>query len=302
MKIYELKNKELIVKIKSVGAELTSISDALTQMEYLWCGDAKYWGRQSPVLFPIVGNVKNKEYRWKGKTYPMGQHGFARDMEFCMTKETADEIWFVANDDEETRKRYPFSFALHIGYKLKGRKVTVMWRVENKEEEKLPFSIGAHPAFSCPPDENGRQTDCYLITDAKQELIYGGINMETGMLIRGIQKHLPLDEDGAFRITEHLFDEDALVIEGEQVHTLSLAGADKKPYVTVHFDMPLCGIWSPAKKNAPFICLEPWCGRCDAEDFDGEFDEREYGIVLGKGEEFCTSYDMCFAVSENKTD
>jgi len=295
MQIYTLKNDELIVKIKGTGAELTSIRDVKTDKEYLWSGDRQYWGRQSPILFPVVGNVKNKEYKWRGETYSMGQHGFARDLEFAVTDAKADEIRFVLEADEQTRVNYPFSFTLHIGYKLENRKVTVFWKVENKEEELLPFSIGGHPAFMCPMEEGGRQTDCYILTDAKDRLISGKINMDTGLLIRDIRKEILLDADGAFPITEHLFDEDALVIENRQVRTLSLAGADKKPYVTMRFDMPLCGIWSPAKKNAPFICLEPWCGRCDAEDFDGELDEREYGTVLHKNEVFESSYEMIFA-------
>lgn len=296
MAVYTLKNEELMVEVKTEGAELISIKDKKKQTEYLWCGDSKYWGRRSPILFPIVGSIKNKEYTWRGKVYTMGQHGFARDCEFIMTQQQEQEIWFSLSANDETKKIYPFEFTLNIGYRLDGRKVTVMWKVENKDETLLPFSIGGHPAFMCPVDGNGKQTDYYIITDAREKLIYGGIDMESGLLVRDIKNTLELDYEGAFNITDTLFDNDALVVENNQIHKLCLATADKKPYVTMKFDMPLCGIWSPAKKNAPFVCLEPWCGRCDASDFDGELDEREYGITLKQGEVFEQSYELEFGI------
>lgn len=294
MAVYSLKNEALQMEVKTAGAELISIRDVATQTEYLWSGDSKYWGRQSPILFPVVGCIKNKEYEWKGNHYTMGQHGFARDQEFVMSSKSEDEIWFTLQENEETKKIYPFSFTLHIGYKLEGRNVIVMWKVENQSEELLPFSIGGHPAFMCPIDEKGKQTDYYILTDAKDKLIYGEINTDNGLLVRGIENILPLESDGAFLITENMFDNDALVVENHQAHTLSLATADKKPYVTMKFDMPLFGIWSPAKRHAPFICLEPWCGRCDDTEFDGGFEERTYGTVLKQGEVFETSYELIF--------
>lgn len=295
MSVYSLKNEELSIEVKSAGAELTSIKDVATQTEYLWCGDSKYWGRQSPVLFPFVGSLKNKEYKCDGQTFTMGQHGFARDKEFELLEQTENEIWFVLTSNEETKILYPFDFELKIGYKLEARKVIVMWKVINKDDKLLPFSIGGHPAFMCPINENDKQSDYYIITDAKDKLICGEINMDTGLLIRGKENILELDKDGAFRITDTMFDNDALIVESDQVHTLSLATSDKKPYVTMKFDMPLCGIWSPAKKNAPFVCLEPWCGRCDANDFEGQLEEREYGTILEPGEEFDKCYELEFA-------
>lgn len=294
MAIYTLKNDELSVAIKTEGAELTSIKDVQTQIEYLWHGDEKYWKRQSPVLFPIVGSVRDKEIKWQGNTYTMGQHGFARDMEFVVEERTDEEIWFGLSANEQSRKVYPFEFKLSIGYRLEDRKITVLWKVKNEGSGKLPFSIGGHPAFMCPIDEQGDQTDYYILTDAKDKLVYGEIDMSTGLLVKSIKNYMELDETGAFPITEHLFDNDALVVEDNQIHRLSLATPDKKPYVTMRFDMPLCGIWSPTKKNAPFICLEPWCGRCDDSEFDGELDEREYSIILEEGEEFNKSYELEF--------
>ena len=152
---YVLENDTLRVEIDSFGAELKSVKRKSDDKEYMWYADKKYWGRTSPVLFPFVGNCRNKEYRYGGKTYAIGQHGFARDMEHTMESRTEDTIWFSLHSNEETMEKYPFAFVLKIGYNLTGNELKVMWKVENPDTKTLYFSIGAHPAFLCPI--NGEQ-------------------------------------------------------------------------------------------------------------------------------------------------
>ena len=274
---YEVKNKTVAIQVHSKGAELKSLKRLDTGREYLWNADPAYWNRTSPVLFPFVGGVKNREYRTKGRTYSMAQHGFVRDMEFSLLSQTEDEIWFVLKDSEETREMYPYEFVLKLGYCLLPDGVDVRWQVENPGKEELPFSIGGHPAFYCPLDEGEKQTD-YFIRFGKQEKV-----VSTGISEKGLatdEKNTYNLDQGYLAITENLFDRDALVIEHSQVMEVSLCRADKKPYVTVKMEEPLFGIWSPAKKNAPFICIEPWCGRCDHENFSGELKEREWGNLV----------------------
>ena len=284
MAIHTLQSGALRLAISDHGAELMSMEDILTGKQYLWHGDAQYWGRRSPVLFPIVGSLKNKEY-----TYPMSQHGFARDMDFTMTEHTVDTIWFSLEADENTKKVYPFSFRLEIGYRLCGREVTVMWKVTNTDRKTMFFSIGGHPAFMCPIAGEGKQTDYYLLFDKKEKITYGKLS-QNGLLES--QGHVLNVKDGGFKITEHLFDEDALIIEGGQAQEVSLAGPDRVPYLTVRFDAPLFGLWSPAKKHAPFVCIEPWYGRCDQETFDGMLADREYGNELRAGKTFQAEYTI----------
>ncbi len=277
MAVYEVKNKTVAIQVHSKGAELKSLKRLDTGREYLWNADPAYWNRTSPVLFPFVGGVKNREYRTKGRTYSMAQHGFVRDMEFSLLSQTEDEIWFVLKDSEETREMYPYEFVLKLGYCLLPDGVDVRWQVENPGKEELPFSIGGHPAFYCPLDEGEKQTD-YFIRFGKQEKV-----VSTGISEKGLatdEKNTYNLDQGYLAITENLFDRDALVIEHSQVMEVSLCRADKKPYVTVKMEEPLFGIWSPAKKNAPFICIEPWCGRCDHENFSGELKEREWGNLV----------------------
>lgn len=292
---YVLENDELRCEWDTLGAELVSVRDQTRGTEYLWNGDPAYWKRHSPVLFPLVGNVKNKEYQHEGKTYAMSQHGFARDMEFEVKSVQKDTLWFSLGDQPETRKVYPFPFLLEIGYYLAGRRITVMWRVQNTGDKTMWFSIGAHPAFCCPLDGEGAQTDCYLQFDTDEEILYSLID-ENGL--KAYENNLlPAAEDGTFQITQNLFDQDALIVEQNQAHKVSLLTKEKQPYVTVTFDAPLFGLWSPAGLCAPFVCIEPWYGRCDSREFQGEWKEREYGNQLEAAEVFEREYAMEFGVN-----
>lgn len=287
MAFHTLQSGALRVTVSDAGAELIEIADIATERSYLWYGDSAYWGRRSPVLFPIVGSLKNKEYKYNGKSYPMGQHGFARDMEFTMTAHDVDSIWFELPANDETLIRYPFKFKLEVGYQLTDRAIRVTWKVTNEDKKTMFFSIGGHPAFMCPIDDKGEQTDYYLIFDNKNDLTYSKLS---GNGLIDTEGHVLNTNGGIMPIGEHLFDEDALVIEGRQCKEVSLAGPDKIPYLTVKFDAPLFGIWSPAKKKAPFVCIEPWYGRCDKESFDGVLADREYGQELRPGKTFEVSY------------
>lgn len=215
----------------------------------------------------------------------MGQHGFARDMEFQLKSQVASEIWFTLNSDQETLKKYPYPFLLEIGYELSGCTVVVKWRVVNQAGEPIWFSIGGHPAFLCPIDPGTDQTQYKIIFDTKEQIVSSCI--EGGL--KGSEKKTYALRNGALPVTADLFDNDALVVEGDQAHSVALARPDGTPYLTVEFDAPLFGIWSPPKKKAPFICIEPWYGRCDSVDFAGDFKEREWGQKLA-GAAFEASY------------
>ena len=290
MALFQISNDKITIQVDSMGAELKSLKSVPDNREYMWHGDPAYWGRTSPVLFPIVGGLKDGQYRVDGTSYSMGQHGFARDREFQLKSQVASEIWFSLSSDEETLKKYPYPFQLEIGYELTGRTVTVKWRVTNQGETPVWFSIGGHPGFLCPIDPGTDQTQYRLSFDAKEKIVASCI---AGGLVSGEKKTYPL-RNGVLPITEDLFDEDALVIEGDQAHSVSLERPDGKPYLTVDFDAPLFGVWSPPKKKAPFICIEPWYGRCDRLDFAGDFKEREWVQELAEGT-FEASYRITIA-------
>ena len=289
MALYELKNEQIAITVDSHGAELKSLKKLADDQEYMWCGDAKFWGRTSPVLFPFVGGLKNKEYRFEGKTYSMTQHGFARDMDFELETQTESELWFTLESTEETLARYPFPFILNLGYRLEGSTVTVLWKVENPSEKQMYFSIGGHPAFNCPLTDETKQSD-YSVSFADTDEIVSTRISEEGLATGCMDiYHLA---DGHLSLTSNLFDHDALVIEDHQTDTVALCRKDGTPYLTVKMEAPLFGIWSPPGKNAPFVCIEPWYGRCDDEYFDGDLTEREWGNKLAPHHTFEASYTI----------
>lgn len=287
MAVYELQNENISIKIDSHGAELKSLKRCTDNQEYMWKGDPAFWGRTSPVLFPFVGGVHQKQYRVEGRVYPMNQHGFARDMEFELLSRSESEIWFQLSSSEETLQKYPYAFVLKLGYKLKKNSVEVCWQVENPSGEKMYFAIGGHPAFNCPLKEGTKQTDYVLRFDEQNRVVSTQLSKEGMATDTKVTYEL---QDGILPITEHLFDDDALVIENHQAQVVSLCLEDGTPYLTVRMEAPLFGIWSPPKKNAPFVCLEPWYGRCDREGYTGELKDREWENELEGGGIWTASY------------
>ena len=289
-----LKNENLKIEVNLHGAELKSLYKMDTDTEYLWCADPAYWNRTSPVLFPFVGGVKNGVYRHNGVEYRIGQHGFARDREFALVSRTEDTVWFSLEDDESSRMIYPFAFRLEIGYQLLKDGVKVMWRVKNPAETDMYFSIGAHPAFNCPLRKGEKQTD-YAISrqDGDGNDVNAFVNTIFGQGGTVTTEHETVElNHGLLPITEHTFDNDAKVIENAQVQRVALIDESGEEILAVEFDAPLVGIWSPPKKNAPFVCIEPWYGRCDSEVFAGELKDREWEQVLKPGEEFAAEYKI----------
>ena len=289
-----LENDKLKVKVNCHGAELRSIYGKEKELEYLWNADAKFWNRSSPVLFPFVGSLKNKKYTHDGIEYAMGQHGFARDMDFTVISQSENEVWLAVKDTEETYAKYPFHFELEVGYRLDGKELTVMWKVKNVNDDDMHFSIGAHPAFFCPVHEGDKQTDYFIgLKDKEGNVVEKFVNkLLADAGLTSTRTEIREYEGGLIPISEDLFDIDTLIIEKDQVKRVALLDSNKEEYVAVEFDAPLVGIWSPPGKSAPFVCLEPWYGRCDCEEFDGELKDREYGNTIAAGEVFAVEYKI----------
>lgn len=286
MALFQISNDKITIQIDSMGAELKSLKDVASGREYMWNADPKYWKRSSPVLFPLVGGLQDGVYRLDSKEYPMGQHGFARDMEFKLKSQVAHEIWFVLESDSETLNKYPYPFQLELGYELSDRTVIVKWRVKNPAKERMYFAIGGHPAFLCPIEDGTKQSDYKIRFDTGEQVISSCL--ENGLL--NGQKITYALQNGVLPVTEHLFDGDALVIEHDQAHRVSLVKPDGTDYLTVEFDAPLFGIWSVPQKQAPFICIEPWYGRCDRAGYERDWKDREWMQDLEAEETFEADY------------
>lgn len=291
---YTLENESLIVTVDTFGAEIKSVKNKATGCEYIWCGDSAYWGRTAPVLFPFVGSCRDKKYTFAGTDYEITAHGFARDMEHTVVSSTDTEIWFSLKDTEETYKKYPFHFDFMNGYKLEGNTVSVIWKVINpgqdRNDNNLYFSVGAHPAFVCPINGENNKAGYKLFFEGLNEIRHHGN-------LTGTCTHenlvLPL-ENNRVTITPEFFDRTTYIVEGSQTGCVGIETPDGARYITVRFDTPLFGIWSPEKKNAPFLCIEPWCGRADYDDFEGDLTQREYGNTLAKDRVFENTYSIEF--------
>lgn len=279
-----LKNDVLTVEVSEHGAELHSIRKGAT--EYLWQADPKFWARHSPVLFPIVGSVWDKLYRVDGKVYELGQHGFARDMDFVKVEGNDTEVFYRLESNEETLKKYPWPFRLEIGYKLKGNAIEVIWRVYNPGTEEMYFQIGAHPAFYYPDYDPETDERGYFSFDRSEGLECIRI-MEKGCVDAVTKYPLEIPQDGLLPLRKDTFDViDTIMLQDSQIGRVTLHRNDGTPWLSLKFTAPVVGLWSPPTKNAPFICIEPWYGRCDRAGYTGDYRQKDWVNRLEPGKEF----------------
>lgn len=287
----KIENEKLVVEVADHGAELCRIYDKEGKREVLWDANPKYWGRHAPILFPNVGKNYLNEYRHEGKIYKTSQHGFARDCDFSLIEQTEHRIVHCLKSNEKTRENYPFDFSLEITHTLEKNGISVGWKVKNEGEKPMYFTIGGHPAFRVPVLEGTKQSDYYLKFENKKKVSYYLLDEETGTA--KVDKVLDLAlKDGFHQITEGMFEKDALILETGTVTKASICFPDKRPYVTVEADgFPNYGIWA-AKNNAPFLCLEPWFGRCDDTGYQGEISEKPGIQTVSPGKEWEAVYHI----------
>ena len=371
-----LKNTALTLNISLHGAELTSIRDSFGR-EFLWQADPAFWKRHSPVLFPIVGSLWDKHFRVNGREYEMGQHGFARDMDFRLVSEREDEMWFELKSSPETLAKYPYKFTLRIGYRLEANKIHVMWEVSGDDSQTMWFQIGAHPAFYLPRFVYGGSAACASDSSRHSDPESGAPNLaassasgsgaagsgadsDSGFSVsgldagscdsgldsaigsasssgaagsgadsdfgragrgcfrlygRGAEGVVPLESfryikvsekqctdisdvqelntpGGVMPLDDHTFDIGAYIIGDSQVCRVDLVSTTGLRCVSLEFDTPLVGLWAPSAKDVPFVCIEPWYGRCDRVGFTGEFSERDCVNSLSPGQVYRASYTI----------
>jgi galactose mutarotase-like enzyme len=272
--ILTISNSELSATINTVGAELISL--VKNNKNYIWQVDETHWNKTSPVLFPIVGKLKNDSYTYEGISYNLPRHGFARNMEFTFEQRSASQIIFELNESEDSKANYPFDFKLFIAYTLMDNELIIEYFVRNQSDEVLPFSIGAHPAFAI----SGNFED-YSLQFNKEEIFEThhleneSFNNETTLIA---------SENSVISLDYTLFEKDALVFKQLQSNEVILKNKDKN-VLKVNFDhFPYLGIWT--KQNAPFLCIEPWCGLADNENHNGNLEEKEGINHLQPNEDF----------------
>lgn len=286
-----IKNECLTVDINPVGAEFQSIRSA--EREYLWHGDPAYWSGRSPILFPLTGNVWEKKYMHNGVTYDMPAHGFARHLTFEVVAQSESAVRLAASHTAESLLIYPFLFRLEVEYRLEGMHLSTRWIVTNQGLDDMPFRIGGHPSFLW--DWNEGEHRGSLVFDAEGPL-QGTLLDQKGCVHRQPQFfEQPLEPGGVLPLKRDYFDPiDTLILEGAQVHSALLRDNQEQPIVRISFDCDVFCIWTPTGKRAPFVCLEPWYGRCDRNGDTGEFALRDYVNTVAPHDTWQGGYKLEF--------
>ena len=284
----QITNGIIQVCIAEMGAELQSIILLEHQLEYMWSGDASYWGKKSPVLFPIVGGLKNNKYQYKDRSYTLPRHGFAREKKFTVTVQTTESITFTLADDPESIEVYPFPFRFSITYTLEKNVVLINYLIENKGDVTMYFSVGAHPAFAVPLIKGTAFADYHLTFNQTESSGKWPLS-DTGLIKEASEKFL--QDTNRLPLEKELFYGDALVFKDLRSTAISILSDKTKHGLTVSYkDFPYMGIWS--FKNADFVCIEPWCGIADSVDAPGNLEEKEGINMLEPGNLFNRSWQL----------
>ena len=256
--------------INSFGAELKSL--ILNGKELMWSGDPKYWKKTSPVLFPAVGGLKDGCTVIDGEMYAMTKHGFARDNEFECTSEVGSSLIFTLSENAETLKMFPFRFNLSLCYTLTENALEIVYQVENKSAAAMPFCIGAHPAFACPSE--GWSFDDYRLVFQEKETVCSPVLDTRTRLFKKDGGVWRLKNSNEYPLSYPLFDNDVLYFRGIVSKSVALLDNSDSGVRLTWEGFNSLGVWTPAGMNAPFVCVEPWCGCDDFEDSSGDFRDK----------------------------
>ena len=280
----ELSNQYLTVNLHSKGAEIISIVGNQDHINYMWKRDACQWANSAPILFPIVGAIKNDTCRIDGKEYHMTQHGFARHNEFEIKNQSQTEVTFTLVSNDEIIKQYPFLFELNVTYKLVENTLTCFINVKNKDHQTIYFQVGGHPAFACPFMENESSNDYYV-----EFAEYETRNQKVIDVAKRGMSHVQLpffDHEKRFFVRQQLFNNDAIVIKDFKSENISIKSLNHQKSIVFHMQgFDHVGLWT-AKHVGGLLAIEPWIGHADYVDFDGEFKEKESCVALDTDKEF----------------
>ena len=308
--IYTLKNSEMEVQVSSKGGELVSMKDA-DQTEYIWSGDATYWKRHAPQLFPCIGRLTNNQYRMDGALHEMGQHGFLRDYELTKVEseeqagaetvrdaagqagaeaETVTSLHLQLQSDTSTRQLYDRDWTVDIFYSLCGKTLSVRFQVRNCDTRTMRFGYGIHPGFNVPLNPALRfedyRLDFHEVSTPKQ------MELTERYTISGAMHDYALAEGRYLPLQHSLFDHDAIILK-DMPHTVTLGSQKDEKKVTVTFpDMPYLGIWHAPETDAPFVCIEPWSSLPSTDSVIDEFETKPDFITVEPEETYMNSWSI----------
>ncbi|HOP11221.1 MAG TPA: aldose 1-epimerase family protein [Oscillospiraceae bacterium] len=284
---YTIQNANLKVEISSLGAELQSIKTA-DGAEYLYDGSGP-WNERAPILFPVVGRLRNNEYTYRGKTYTMDIHGFARKKEFTAKQESDTKVIFTLCNDEDTLTNYPFKFRFDITYELEGGTLSVKFDVKNTGKEEMYFSVGAHEAYCCPLTDDEKFEDYQIIFEKKET---ANRRLVEKQLFTGDSKPILVNSE-ALPLNYDDYAVDAIFMSDHTSRKATLIGTKSKKGVEVCFPgFPMLGIWTKPKAYAKYICIEPWYGIGDSVNHNGDLTAKEGIISMEAGKTFTLTHTI----------
>lgn len=287
--IYTLRNSEMEVQVSSKGGELVSLRDA-EQTEYIWIGDAKYWKRHAPQLFPCIGRLTNNQYRMDGALHEMGQHGFLRDYELMKVEESETSLHLQLQSDASTRQLYDRDWTVDIFYSLCGKTLSVKFQVRNCDTRTMRFGYGIHPGFNVPLNPALRFEDYRL--DFHKASTPKQMELTERYTISGDMHDYALEEDRYLPLQHSLFDHDAIILK-DMPHTVTLGSQKDEKKVTVAFpDMPYLGIWHAPETDAPFVCIEPWSSLPSTDGVIDEFETKPDFITVEPEQTYTNNWSI----------
>ncbi len=285
----QLTSTTLTVTIDHFGAELCSVKNK-SGIEFMWQAQKEVWARHAPVLFPIVGKLKDNFFIYNNKKHELPQHGFARDMEFDLVEKSEQSLTFQLRSNSETKTKFPFEFVFEIKYTLEENKLYTEYKITNPSNQTIYTSVGAHPGFNCPLLANESFEDYYLEFEKDN---FALTKLNNGLRTDATSA-LELNDKKLF-LKKELFDNDALVFENKQINSISLCSSKSNHKIMLQCDhWPYFGIWAK-KGNTQFVCLEPWYGIADAETTANELSKKDGIIQITPGKDFKAQFSLIFS-------
>jgi galactose mutarotase-like enzyme len=278
----KLENADFLVEISERGAELQKIFSKQTELDYLWDGKPEVWPKHAPVLFPSIGKSNDDVYSHNGKRYEMPHHGFAGEFDFAVLEQTTESVSLSLTDNERTHARFPFQFELILRYALTATGLETTYTVKNLSDEPFSFSLGAHPAFRVPLGNDGTFEDYEVSFEPSNLTLQRFEFVMTPMPHRsGVTRPFEAAVDGKLKLTRDLFENGLIVFDNPEITSVTLSSPKSAHAVTVDTqDFPYFCLWTQAKAEAAFVCLEPFYGLPDISEKSAELLEKEGNCVL----------------------
>ena len=283
---YTLKKGNIQIGINSRGAEQEHL--IYNGKDYIRERDS-FWNRKAPILFPIVGKLRDLKTYINGNLYSMNQHGFARDLEFELESQEESKITFVSTYSKDTLKLYPFKYELKVTYEIKENSVLVSFEVTNKGQDKMYFNIGGHPGFRLPLYEGEKFEDYSVVFEKEESFDAPTVNLENGTL--NFKDTISYKNIKKIDLNYKYFEIDAIVAPSLKSREVKLVNKNGKGILFKYNGFNTLAIWT--KVNAPFVCLEPWKGYADHTDSDYNFIKKDDIVKLNYNEKYVCGYEIC---------